>query len=78
MEVIEVYLSNFFEFLGRLIDDNSVSLSEYTGKCVEWYHSEFKRNYFIRFLIHNLKLLYKEVNNRGVLETYIQSIITTV
>ena len=78
MEVIEVYLSNFFEFLGRLIDDNSVSLSEYTGKCVEWYHSEFKRNYFIRFLIHNLKLLYKEVNNRGVLETYIQSIITNV
>ena len=75
---IEVYLSNFFEFLGRLIDDNSVPLSEYTGKCAEWYHSEFKRNDFIRFLINNLKLLYKEVNNRGVLETYIQSIITNV
>jgi hypothetical protein len=75
---IEVYLSNFFEFLGILIDDNSVPLSEYTGKCVEWYHSEFKRNDFIRFLINNLKLLYKEVNNRGVLETYIQSVITNV
>lgn len=75
---IEVYLSNFFEFLGRLIDDNSVPLSEYIDKCAKWYYSKYKRNDFIRFLINDLKLLYKEVNNRGVLETYIQSVITNV
>ena len=77
-EAIEVYLSNFFEFLGRLISDDSISLSEYIGKCSEWYYSEFKRNDFIRFLINNLKRLYKEVNDCGVLEPYIQSIITNV
>lgn len=75
-EAIEVYLSNFFEFLGRLIDDNSISLSEYIGKCSEWYYSQCKRNVFIRFLINNLKCLYKEVNDCGVLEPYIQSVIT--
>lgn len=75
---IEVYLSNFFEFLGILIDDNSVPLSEYIDKCAKWYYSKYKRNDFLRFLINNLKRLYKEKNDCGVLEPYIQSIITNV
>ena len=77
-EAIEVHLYKFFKFLGRLIDDNSVSLSEYIGKCAEWYYSKCKRNDFLRFLINNLKRLYKEKNDCGVLEPYIQSIITNV
>ena len=75
-KAIELYLFNFFEFLGELIDDDSISLSEYINKCVGWYCYECKcHNDFIKFQINNLKRLYKEVNNYGKLEFYIQSAI---
>ena len=45
----EIYLYNFFKFLGELIDNDSVSFSEYLNKCVEWYYSKCKCNDFIRF-----------------------------
>lgn len=72
-KAIELYLSNFFKFLGELIDDDSISFSECIGKCVVWYYSEYKRhNDFIKFQINNLRRLYKEVNDYGKLESYIQ------
>lgn len=74
-EAIESYLFNFFKFLGGLIDDDFVSFSEYLNKCVEWHYSEWKRNDFIKFQINNLKRLYEEVNDRGIIESYIQSTI---
>lgn len=75
-KAIELYLFNFFKFLGELIDDDSISLSEYINKCVGWYCYECKcHNDFIKFQINNLKRLYKEVNNYGKLESYIQSAI---
>lgn len=46
------------------------------NKCVGWYCYECKcHNDFIKFQINNLKRLYKEVNNYGKLESYIQSAI---
>lgn len=78
-KAMELYLFNFFKFLGELIDDDSISLSEYINKCVGWYCSECKcHNDFIKFQINNLKRFYKEVNDYGVLEPYIQSAIVVM